>query len=278
MNSVGLVKFSIIVTTYNWPDALRSVLTALIHQKTSHLFEIIVADDGSTPETAELIREFQACAPCPLSHIWQMDEGFRVATIRNKAISAARGSYIIFLDGDCIPRENFIERHAILAEANTFVSGNRVLLSQAFTLKTLSKRLPLHQWGLLRWVLAWTCGRCNRWIPFLSLPLSRLWGLRSAHRWQGIKGCNLAVWKTDLQRVNGWEEAFIGWGYEDSDLAIRLLRAGIQRKEGRFQIPVMHLWHPENDRSRIHENWVLFKTRDSSDELRAKIGLNQYDT
>jgi len=276
MNTPSVPKISVIVTTYNWPYALRAVLSALCAQKTSHPFEIIVADDGSQEETAKLILGLKNRTPIPLLHIWQPDEGFRAAAIRNKAILAAEGEYIIFLDGDCIPRLNFIERHLALAEPKTFVVGNRVLLDKAFTLSALSEAQPLHAWPLWRWCLVRLYGHCNRLVPFFSLPLGQ-WRKKISKHWKGAKGCNLAVWKADLLQINGWEEKFTGWGYEDSDLVIRLLYAGITRKEGRFYIPVIHLWHPENDRNREQENLTLLQARQNDIQLCAEKGLSQYE-
>lgn len=267
------VKLSIIVTTYNWPYALRLVLNSLINQKTDCPFEIIIADDGSKEETAELIRFFKERTSIPLLHIWQSDNGFRVSTIRNKAIIAANGDYIVFLDGDCIPRQDFVKRHMNLAEHGCFVVGNRVLLNQTFTLTALSEVIPLHQWNFWQWSFARLKGYCNRLLPFLTLfPFS----VRSSKRWKGAKGCNLGVWRYDLFKINGWEEKFSGWGYEDSDLVIRLLRIGLKRKSGRFQVPVIHLWHPENDRSRAQENKSMLKSRQTDLLMSAELGLNQY--
>lgn len=275
MNKTPSLKISVIVTTYNWPYALQAVLSALSEQKTTYPFEIVIADDGSNEETAKLIRGFKKRTAIPILHVWQPDEGFRVAAIRNKAILAAVGDYIIFLDGDCVPRENFIERHVELAEDKTFVVGNRVLLNREFTLTVLSETLPLHQWPLWRWCMARLYGHCNRIFPILSLPVG--WPrFKSATRWQGAKGCNLGMWKSDLLQINGWEEKFTGWGYEDSDLIIRLLRSKIQRKNARFYIPVFHLWHPENDRTKERDNWSLLKERQNSMLLCAEKGLNQY--
>ncbi len=269
-------KISVIITTYNWPYALQAVLSALAAQKTTHVFEIIIADDGSNEETAQVIRDFKKRIPISVQHIWQPDNGFRVATIRNKAILAAKGDYILFLDGDCIPRENFIARHLALAETKTFVVGNRVLLNREFTLRVLSERLPLHQWSLWRWCVARLYGHCNRIFPILSLPSG--WPrLKYTTRWQGAKGCNLGIWKSDLFFINGWEEKFTGWGYEDSDLVIRLLRLNVQRKNARFYIPVFHLWHPENDRTKERDNGLLLKERKNNlMQLCAEKGLDQY--
>lgn len=276
VNRVLPSKISVVVSTYNWPDALHAVLGALINQKTDHAFEIIVADDGSSQETAQWVQSVQKKTDIPLIHVWHPDEGFRVAAIRNKAIIAAQGDYIVFLDGDCIPREDFIRRHRELAEFKTFVVGHRILLSRAFTRTVLSEPLPLHQWSLGRWCVARFCGHCNRIAPLLSWP-SKWPRFKSTTRWQGAKGCNLGVWKDDLIHINGWEEKFTGWGYEDSDLVMRLLRSHIHRKSGRFSIPVFHLWHPQNDRSRERDNWRLLKEREQRKDIRAEQGLDQYE-
>lgn len=275
MDNALATKVSVIVTTYNRPDALRAVLEALIVQNTTAPFEIIVADDGSGTETAQIIRALKNRVSIPLLHIWHPNEGFRAAAIRNKAIVAAAGDYLIFLDGDCIPRLNFIARHLALAEPNTFVVGNRVLLNRAFTLSALAEMLPLHKWSLWRWCVARLKGHCNRLLPFLTQPYERL-RFKTRFGWKGVKGCNLGVWKSDLSEINGWEENFTGWGYEDSDLAIRLLRAYVRRKNGRFYIPVIHLWHPENDRTQERSNWARLKQRQKNKQCYAEKGLNQY--
>jgi glycosyltransferase involved in cell wall biosynthesis len=158
------LNISIILATYNWPNALQAVLCALAAQKTTHLFEIIVADDGSNSETAQVICNFKQHNSINILHIWQPDVGFRLAAIRNKAILASRGDYILFLDGDCIPRENFIERHWQLAEWKTLVMGNRVLLNHEFTKTVLLDSVPLHQWSFWQWCWARLHRKCNR-IP-----------------------------------------------------------------------------------------------------------------
>lgn len=271
-------KISIIVTTYNWPYALRLVLQALLSQKNLTIpYEIIIADDGSNKETADVIASIQKKALVSVSQVWQKDEGFRVAAIRNKAVLKASGDYLIFIDGDCIASRNFIKRHFQLAEEGFFVSGNRVLLSREFTIAALSEMLPLHQWSLRKWFFAWMQGYCNRLLPFLTLPLGRFRFINK-NRWQGAKGCNLGLWKEDFMRVNGFEEQFVGWGYEDSDLLIRLFRLGIKRKEGRYAVPVVHLWHPENDRSTEESNLKRLISLQKNDRLQAVQGLNQYAT
>lgn len=266
---------SIIVTTYNWPKALAMVLQALARQ-TSHHFEILIADDGSAPETAEMIKQYQLQLPVVCKHIWQDDDGFRAAAIRNKAILEASGEYLVFLDGDCIPRKDFVEKHAALAETGCFVAGNRILLSKTFSEEALTQKLALYEWSFLHWVWARIRGYSNRCISLIPLPLKSKLRQYKHSDWKGAKGCNLGIFKTDLLRVNGWEERFKGWGYEDSDLVIRLLNAGLWRKEGRFALTVIHLWHTENDRSREQDNWRLLEDIRHSKEIYAKQGLDQH--
>ena len=121
---------SVIVTTYNRPDALDAVLRGLAWQSDGS-FEVVVADDGSSPDTAALLDRWRTRLRQPLIHVWQEHRGFRAAEIRNRAIVASSGSYCIFLDGDCIPRNDFVLEHRQLAEIGWFVVGNRVLMSQA---------------------------------------------------------------------------------------------------------------------------------------------------
>lgn len=272
-------KISVIITSYNWPSALNLVMEAL-RKQTVLPYEILIADDGSTDETKQLIDHLKTSFPVPIHHIWQPDEGFRASAIRNKALAQASGDYIIFMDGDCLPRSTFIERHGKLAEPGFFVAGNRVLLSQNYTHFLLSPtsqtstHKPFYEKSLIACFLMRLQGHCNRFIPFLSFPLGA-WRKRNPTDWKGAKGCNLGIWKMDLLRINGWEERFSGWGFEDSDLVIRLIRIGIRRKDGRYAVPVIHLWHKENDRSRQTENWNLLLTTQQAHHWVAEQGLEK---
>lgn len=265
-------SISVIVTTYNRPDALHLVLLALA-QQTQLPNQVIVADDGSTDETRLLIGQLQNQLNYPLQHVWQKDEGFQAAKIRNKAALCAHNNYLIFLDGDCVPFRDFIEQHRSLAEPNWFVSGHRVLLEKQFTQKILQELLPIYKQSMLEWLLHYFHRQSNRLFPLLRIRSNTLRKLHAKH-WQGAKSCNLGLWKEDFMSVNGFDESFIGWGYEDSDLVIRLIRAGIYRKSGKFAIPVMHLWHQQNDREKEQINLALLKQITENQRIRAKIGLD----
>jgi glycosyltransferase involved in cell wall biosynthesis len=273
MLSSSFPKVSVIVTTFNRPDALHLVLSALA-QQTQLPDEVIVADDGSTDETRRLIAQLQIQLNYPLKHVWQKDEGFQAAKIRNKAVLIAQYHYLIFLDGDCVPFPDFIENHRILAEPHWFISGHRILLRKGFTQKILQEFLSIYQDSALRWVLHYFHRDSNRLLPLLRI--GRLSHLRKLHskRWQGAKSCNLGVWKEDFLKMNGFDESFIGWGYEDSDFVIRLIRSGTYRKSGKWAIPVIHLWHQQNDRQQEQINLNLLKQITESQRIRAKIGLD----
>lgn len=266
---------SVIVTTYNWPTALQACLHSLFTQ-VDQQFEIIVADDGSRPDTAALIQQLAVSSPVPLSHCYQADEGFRAAMIRNKAVAQSQGDYLVFLDGDCVVLPTFIQRHRKLAQKGCFVPGNRVLLSKDFTSHVLNSELALATQPFRRFVKWRLQGKINRLLPLLTLPLGPL-RLAKPQDWQKAMTCNLGVWRDDFIKVNGFDELFAGWGYEDSDLVIRLLHAGTQRKEGRFALPVLHLWHPYNDRQQHDVNYQRLQERLQQPHFSVALkGVTQY--
>lgn len=265
---------SVIITSYNWSRAIEAVLIALDHQ-TDHDFEVWIADDGSRPEELAKIREFMDQCYFPVQLIWQDDQGFRAAKARNQAAAMAKGDYLVFLDGDCIPRPTFIARHRALAESGYWVPGNRVLLSESFTEKLLAHEVTTLKHSGGYWWIQCLRRNINRCCPLFFWPLSL--GRKSRpQKWRGAKTCNLGVWKSDFFAVNGFDERYQGWGYEDSDLLIRLIRGGVYRKSGKFAIPVFHLWHQEQDRSAEPANLARLQSIIANSELRASLGVDQY--
>jgi glycosyltransferase involved in cell wall biosynthesis len=263
---------SVIVTTYNREDALDAVLASLARQSDGR-FEIVVADDGSRPATAALVERWRPRLPVALAHVWHDDRGFRAAEIRNRAILASRGDYCLFLDGDCIARPDFIATHRRLAERGWFVTGNRVLLSQSLTVAVLREDLQPQGWSAGEWLRRRRVGDVNRLAALLRLPLGPLRKL-VRRQWRGARSCNLAVWRSDLERIDGFDAVFSGWGREDSDLLIRLLHDGVRRKDGRFATGVIHLWHPEADRVQLAANDARLNAVIASDRMRAQRGLS----
>jgi glycosyltransferase involved in cell wall biosynthesis len=266
---------SIIVATYNSEDALGAVLRSLSRQ-TEERFEVVVADDGSRPATAAVIAAWTSRMPVPLKHVWHEDRGFRLAEIRNRAIRASAGAYCVFLDGDCLARPDYVAAHRGLAEPGFFVTGNRVLLSPTLSERVLAGVLEPERWGLERFLAPRWRGDVNRIAPLLGLrlgPLRKLGG----RRWRGARACNVACFRDDLDRVDGFDAAFTGWGREDSDLFVRLIRSGVRRKDGRFATGVLHLWHPESEQSRLSDNQGKLAHTLHTDRLRALHGLSALD-
>ncbi|HEU5274878.1 MAG TPA: glycosyltransferase family 2 protein [Xanthobacteraceae bacterium] len=264
---------SVIVATYNREDALAAVLRSLSRQ-TDRDFELLVADDGSGTATARVITEWAARMPVQVRHVWHPDRGFRLAEIRNRAIRASAGRYCVFLDGDCIARPDFVAAHRRLAEPGWFVTGNRILLSRELTERILRDGLEPEKWGFANWITERAHRNVNRFAPLLDLHLGALRKLK-ARTWRGARGSNMGFWRADLDKVDGFDAGFSGWGREDSDIFIRLIRAGVTRKDGRFATGVLHLWHPEADRTRLAENEQRLADVADGVRVRAKQGLSR---
>lgn len=266
---------SVIVTTYNWPAALGLCLDSLFTQQDAD-FEIIIADDGSSEANLVLNQACCANSPVAIHYVHHEDVGFRAGTIRNKAVALSKGEYLLFIDGDCILPPDFIAGHRRLAAVGYFVPGNRVLLSRAFTQEVIEQHLSLHLKPFYYFLWLRLQNKINRVSAFLQLPLGFLRRMQPK-KWQKAMTCNLGVWKHDFIAVNGFDELFEGWGFEDSDLVIRLIHAGIKRKEGRFAVPVLHLWHSQNDRSRHDLNYRrLMERLEQTDFILAKKGISRY--
>jgi glycosyltransferase involved in cell wall biosynthesis len=270
-----MTSLAVILTTYNRPDALSAVLEGYLLQKDRD-FEMIVADDGSTSETAQIVEKYQAKADFHIAHVWQEDRGFRAAAIRNRALARTHAEYIVFSDGDCIPLPHFVEQHRRLAEIGWFLSGNRVLIGETLTRAVLGEKIPVSLWTARRWWRAAIHRQINRFMPLLYFPAPSPLRKIPARRWEGVMTCNLSAWRTDLMKINGFDETYCGWGLEDSDLVIRLLHAGVYRKSTRFAAPVLHLWHRENDRAALVQNRRRLEELIHSERISAGCGVAQY--
>ena len=262
---------SIIVTTFDRPDALDAVLRSLSRQ-TDRGFEVLIADDGSGLETAAVIEQWKPRLGVALSHARHEHRGFRAGEIRNLAIRHSKGDYCVFLDGDCLARPDLIATHRSLAEPGWFVTGNRALMTPALTAAVLSGGVAAETWSTADWIAQRFKGGLNRLAPVLRVPLGPLRKMRPL-AWEGARSCNLAVWRSDLDCVDGFDAAFSGWGKEDSDLLVRLLHAGIRRKDGICATGVLHLWHPDADRAQLANNETRLARVIESKRIRAERGM-----
>ena len=265
-------RISLVISTYNRPDALAAVVQGCFAQTDSN-FEIIIADDGSGAATRECVQALIERSPVPMQHIWQPDDGFRLAMARNRGTLAASGEYMVFLDGDCIPQRDFIAQHRKLAQKGYLVTGSRILLSEAFTARILAEQIDLPALGTAAKLGFRLRGHMNKVLQvMLRLPDVG----RAKHRfsWRRIKGCNLGMWRADLETINGFDEGFRGWGHEDSDLVVRMFNAGINRKDGAFATEVFHLWHREAQRDQATSNRHLVLERAANKSYLASQGLH----
>ncbi len=274
MNSaVDRPSVSLIISTYQRPRALDRVLASVAVQTVQPL-QVLIADDGSGLETARVVARWQAHFGERLLHCWQPDEGFRVSAARNRAIRDAQGDLVVLVDGDCLMRPDFIAQHQRLAEPGFATAGNRVLLDPRLTERVEAGLADPVRWSWLRWLSAWLRGWINRPWGLCRLPGQR-WRQLKDQPWKLFKTCNVALWRSDLQQLNGFEEELVGWGFEDTDLVLRWFNLGGRLKSGRFATTVLHLWHPEAARDAAERNEAVAREAGQSGRMQARVGLAQ---
>lgn len=236
------MKVALLITTYNWPEALKLVLES-VKLQTRLPDEVVIADDGSAIKTKELIQQYQANFPCPLIHAWQEDKGFRAAASRNNAIRAMSDDieYVVMIDGDMLLHPKFIDDHLKFSEEGCFIQGSRSLIDKAKTYKLTHSKIPVVNLN------AFSSGIKKRKNMLRFIWLSKLLA-SPINSLNGIRSCNMSFWLKDLREVNGFNESFIGWGREDSELVARLFNNGVLRINLRFSGLAYHLFHEENSR------------------------------
>jgi glycosyltransferase involved in cell wall biosynthesis len=251
---------SVVVATYNRPEALNLVLQSLKGQ-TDQNFEVVVADDGSRDATRTLVRAFQQNYPVALKQVWQEDIGFRAALIRNKATQVSEGVYLIYLDGDCLVQPDFVARHRALSERGGMVTGSRILLEEKWT-KALCESGVWDDRAFKNDSMSQRFqGQINKIAPlWIKLPDSRM-RLYKGFVWRRIKGCNMAAWRDDVLSIGGFDEGLVGWGHEDADFVFRLYQAGVRRKSGAWATEVLHLWHPSASKESAAKNAETVRAR-----------------
>ena len=234
-------KVALVVSAYNRPGELVKVLAG-VGQQSRMPDELIIADDGSKELVRTVVSRWESTSGFGVKHIWQTNEGFRAAKI-DKAIRISKADYLIFLDGDCVPHPRFVEDHIQLSEENIWagtkgVCGAKIcsgIFPQSDQFYEVVDLGP-HQWPGKRGSMAWSLlGPTDQGIP-------------------RIISCNMGIWARDLERVNGFDESYEGWGLEDTDLGIRLYNAGLRRKIVYGRAVIHHLNHPESPRHGLSSN------------------------
>lgn len=242
MPKSAVASVTVMVSTYNWKEALALSLRSLAEQSRPP-DEVIVADDGSRADTAQLLGEIAKTFPVPLRHVWQPDEGFRKARILNRAIAAAQGEYVIQLDGDMLAHSHFVEDHLSLARQGRFLQGTRIRTTVGETDRLLAGGQPRFGWfvdAYFRDDKDRSTYHFGRRHHTLRLPwLARIKSRSTGHP----MGCNVSFWREDLLRVNGYDERMHGYGSEDLEIDIRLRNAGLRRSQIKFAALALHLEH-----------------------------------
>lgn len=259
-------EISVIISTYNQPKWLQNVLWGYELQTYTD-FEILIADDGSTKETEQLIQNFSKVSNLTITHVWQEDDGFRKTQILNKALAVAKGNYIICTDGDCIPRKDFIQRHFELRKPKHFLSGGYFKLP-----KTISDSLEQQD------IVDQSCFDKN-WL--LSKGLKKTFKLNKLTA-SGTKefllntftptkatwdGMNASGWKADILKVNGFDERMT-YGGEDRELGERLMNSGIKPIQIRYSAICVHLFHERTYKNEASEQANLEIRRQTKSEKR----------
>jgi len=270
------MRCSLLVTTYNWKEALAAVLDS-VRRQTRLPDEVIVADDGSRPDTRDMLALQSVDFPTALRHVWQEDSGFRAASSRNRAIAASRGDYVIAIDGDMLLHPRFVADHVAFAERGSFLQGGRIQATAAYTDMLVQGATP-------------------SFSPFMPADFNAQHGderrhafrltwlarrkARSAHAGVTVMSCNMSFWRDDLIRVNGFDERMQGYGSEDLEIDLRLRNAGVRRRRLKFAGLAIHLLHdsrapvdPED--MSMPNNRILRETAERG-STRCKFGIDQY--
>lgn len=267
--SVNETTVSLCVSTYNWPEALYLCLQS-ITQQTVLPNEVIIGDDGSKEETRMLIEKMQTSFPVPLLHVWQPDDGFRLAQMRNKSFAKTSSNYIIQIDGDLILHPSFVEDHLKFAKQGTFLAGARSIISKEATaqlIKTKTINLQFIKQSLSKKYNA------LRFFPFAFL---NYWLNQNTSNYKYVLGANMSFWKHDLIKINGYDEKYIGWGKEDNDLALRFCNANVKLRQLKHGGIVYHLNHDETKRLLNPENEKSLLNTLRNKTMTISNGLDRY--
>jgi len=257
---------SLIITTYNWPEALALVLKTVVNQSVQPN-EIIIADDGSTEDTKSLINLFSSKASIPIIHSWQEDNGFRLSRSRNLAISKAKYEYIIIVDGDMLLHKDFVKDHKRCAKKDVYIQGSRALLQPNFSKNIFNTKE-------IKWPSIFSNDVKNK-LNTLRVPLlSTIFCKNNNKNMSRIRGCNFSLFREDIIKVNGFNEEFTTWGKEDSEFVQRLFNAGICRNNLKFSALQYHLYHQEG--SPGNDNISILNNTIDNNLTWCKHGIDQY--
>jgi glycosyltransferase involved in cell wall biosynthesis len=235
---MACLEIAVIVSTYERPGHLRRALLSIAAQRdVAGKIEVVVTDDGSTDETPEVVETFSRQVDFPLRLTTHPHDGFRVAVCRNEGVAASTAPYLLFTDGDCLLPPEHLAAHLALRRPGFVVAGDCYRLDRSTSGRIGEADVR--------------SGRYLQWIPRseqrrIANKARRAWlyGLLRHPMRPRLTGCNFALWRQDFERINGFDENYVGWGLEDTDLQLRLGRLGLRFKSILHKTAVCHLWHP----------------------------------
>lgn len=265
---------SVIFTTYNSPKWLEKVLWGF-HYQTDANFEIIIADDGSTDETRELIESFSHLTHLSITHVWQQDDGFQKCKIMNKALLIAKADYVVFTDGDCIPRNDFVAVHRKHAEPGYYLSGGYFKLPMKISQIIEKRDIATGKAFDADWLLSLGLKR-SRKISKLTAsgPLADLYNALTPTK-RTWNGHNASGWKADLFAINGFDQR-MQYGGQDCELGYRLKNNGIKAKQIRYSAIVVHLDHAHGyvTDAMLEHSTMIKKNTQSQKRITTEFGIN----
>jgi glycosyltransferase involved in cell wall biosynthesis len=260
------MRIAVVMTTYESPQSLDKVLEGYALQSRPP-DEVVVADDGSGEATRGVVSRWRSEAPYRLIHVWQENQGYRRSRILNMGIAASTADYIVFTDGDCLPHREFVADHAQVAEEGFWVQGKRAQIRERFAQQADAR--DARGWLLLRRGWLWRAAYGIRW------PVPVVWRQTGSFRERAL-GSNMAVWRKDLLAINGYNEAFVGWGSEDRELTVRLYNLGRRKKFVIGRALQFHLDHPATSRSQAKDNGEILAQVMSRRLTLCEHGLSQH--
>lgn len=256
---------SLVITTYNWPQALDLVFRSIADQQRLP-DEVHVADDGSTDETRELIALWAERLPVPVEHHWQPDEGFRPNPIRNEAAAQAGGDLLITIDGDMILHPHFVADHLDWSLEGHFIQPRRVRLDADLTASALA--VGRHRFSWL------DRGVERRYQAIRSAFLARAMTTVDTSM-RHIRGANMSFWRRDFLAVNGFNEDIVGWGFPDHDLTARFYHLGLERTYLRHAALAYHLDHGDAAREAVGRNRDILQRNQAERVVRVANGVHE---
>jgi glycosyltransferase involved in cell wall biosynthesis len=270
------LKITLIATTYNAPRHLRACLESIAWQRLAP-YQLVIGDDGSKSDTKEIVDLFRSKIKCSIDHIWHEDIGHRLDAIRNKSILAAKGDYIILIDGDMILHQEFIADHARAAHDGHFVCGSREYLTKEETETYFNVPSEKRKYALTSPPNPLRRGISGTRTTLHSTRLSELcYTTYSNSTLKQLFGANLAFWREDAIKINGFNEEMVGWGRDDNEFAQRLVNIGCKRRSLIFSGLAQHLWHPETTRAAFQGNFDLYEKAKKEKLSSCKRGINEH--